>query len=148
MYYIILYILIYIIYIIYIYRHTHTHIYIPFSAMEYVYIYIILYMYIYISYTYNIIYVYIYMYMSRSRLILLCYKTQARQLAGVIAGPDDLDKLVEYSDEDMQRQIDDDVRELEEKMADVDVPQLQLALKAYIINIKYIKSSPMPLSPE
>ena len=116
--------------------------------MEYVYIYIILYMYIYISYTYNIIYVYIYMYMSRSRLILLCYKTQARQLAGVIAGPDDLDKLVEYSDEDMQRQIDDDVRELEEKMADVDVPQLQLALKAYIINIKYIKSSPMPLSPE
>ena len=146
MYYIILYILIYIIYNIYI--DTHIYIYIPFSAMEYVYIYIILYMYIYISYTYNIIYVYIYMYMSRSRLILLCYKTQARQLAGVIAGPDDLDKLVEYSDEDMQRQIDDDVRELEEKMADVDVPQLQLALKAYIINIKYIKSSPMPLSPE
>ena len=112
--------------------------------MEYVYIYIIL----YIHHTPTILYMYIYMYMSRSRLILLCYKTQARQLAGVIAGPDDLDKLVEYSDEDMQRQIDDDVRELEEKMADVDVPQLQLALKAYIINIKYIKSSPMPLSPE
>ena len=118
--------------------------------MEYVYIYILYYICIYIYHTPTILYmyIYIYMYMSRSRLILLCYKTQARQLAGVIAGPDDLDKLVEYSDEDMQRQIDDDVRELEEKMADVDVPQLQLALKAYIINIKYIKSSPMPLSPE